>query len=228
VEAVEDALQLIDRNAASGIHDAQACALTGALNDDADDRILGRKLDGVAEQVGEHLHEAVAIGFDGHGFGLHLEANAGGIGHGLHRIGDLAGEFVHGTGTEGEWSAAGLHALEVEDVVDETDEAVGVGDGDAQQIGGLIAHLAEQPVGEQPQRAADGGERSAQLVAYGGDELVLHPVEGVALADVAEAEHAADHDAVFDHGGDGEFHREAAPILAVEDLLAAGVFVQQQ
>jgi len=71
----------------------------------------------------------------------------------------------------------GVHALEVEYVVDEADQAVGVGAGDAQQVERRGVDLAEHSAGEQPKRAADAGERRAQLMRDGGDELVLDGFE---------------------------------------------------
>ena len=86
----------------------------------------------------------------------------------------------------------------VENVVDQAYQAIGVGDGDAQQVGGFFVDLAENAGGEQPQRPADGGERRAQFVADRGDELVLEPVQGITLADVAEAEHGTGDTALID------------------------------
>ena len=77
--------------------------------------------------------------------------------------------------------AAGLHALDVENVVDQADETVGVGDGDAQQILRLGIDIAHQPGGEQPKRPANTGEGGAELVRNSGDELVLDLVELGAL-----------------------------------------------
>ena len=86
---------------------------------------------------------------------------------------------------------AALDAFQIENVVDQADQAVGVGEGDAEQVGGLLIHLAEHARREQAQRSANGGQRRAQLVADGGDELILQAIERIALADVAEAEHGA-------------------------------------
>ena len=58
-------------------------------------------------------------------------------------------------------AAAGLHALEVEDVIDEADEAVGVSDGDAEEVLGLGVEIAHEAGREQAERAADAGERGA-------------------------------------------------------------------
>ena len=54
-------------------------------------------------------------------------------------------------------------------------------DGDAQQVLRLGVDVAQQAGGEQAERAANAGERGAQLVRDGGDELVLDGVEVGAL-----------------------------------------------
>jgi len=54
-----------------------------------------------------------------------------GVGHGGHGVDSLLGEVTEGAAADLQRCAAGLHTLEIEDVVDEPDEAIGVGDGDA-------------------------------------------------------------------------------------------------
>ncbi len=158
---------------------------------DGDGGVGRGELDGVGQQVGEHLQQAVRIAGDFHLRGVVDELHACRVGHRLHAVDGLANDFGELHRAEDDRLAAALNALEIEDVVDEPDQAVGVGDGDAQQVGGLVVDLAENARGEQAQRAADGGERRAQFVADGGDEFVFQAIEGVALADVAEAEHRA-------------------------------------
>jgi hypothetical protein len=74
-------------------------------------------------------------------------------------------------------SAAGLHALEVEDVINEADKAVGVGDSDAEEIEGFGVDVADDSGRKKAEGAADAGEGSAELVRDGGDELVFESVE---------------------------------------------------
>ncbi len=87
---------------------------------------------------------------------------------------------------------AAADALEVEDVVDEADEAVGVADGDLEHLLRLLGAGGECAAGEQAERSAERGERRAELVGDGGDELVLHAVEGAALGGVGEGDDDAD------------------------------------
>jgi len=77
-------------------------------------------------------------------------------------------------------SAAGLHALKVEDVVDEADEAVVLVTA-IRRSSGLRIYVPDNSGGEQAEGAADAGERGAELVGDGGDELILEIVELGAL-----------------------------------------------
>ena len=87
---------------------------------------------------------------------------------------------------------AAADAFEVEDVVDQADQAVGVADGDVQHLLRLFGTRLERPAGEQAQRSAQRGQRRAQLVRDGGDELVLHAVQRAALRGIGEGDDDAD------------------------------------
>ncbi len=191
LKTAEDAFQLVGGNAASMVDDGENHAGDSGPQHDAHRRIRRRKLDRIGEQVGEDLEQAIGVGGNLHLRGVVDELHAGGIGHRLHVFDGLLHDFGQLHGAEGERLASALDSLQVENVVDQAHQAVGVGDGDAQQIGGLFVGLAENAGGEQSQRPADGGERRAQFVTDRGDELVLELVQGIALADVAEAEHRA-------------------------------------
>ena len=52
----------------------------------------------------------------------------------------------------------------------------------------LSGRAVSAPPGDEAQRGAQRRERRAQLVRDGGDELVLHAVERVALGDVGEGD----------------------------------------
>ncbi len=107
--------------------------------------------------------------------------NGVGVGHGGHGLDGLLGEIAERAAANLEGGTARLHALKVEDVVDEADEAIGVGDGDAEEILCLGVDVADDAGGEQAESAANAGERRAQLVRDGGDELVFEGVELGAL-----------------------------------------------
>ena len=153
----------------------------------------GGELDGVGEKVGEDLQDAVGVAVEeeslgggslGRGEGGEFEVDGVGVGHAGHGLDGLLGQVAEGATANLERGAAGLHALEVEDVVDEADEAVGVGDGDAEEVLGLGVYVADDAGGEQTERSADAGERSAELVRDGGDELVFERVELGALGEL--------------------------------------------
>ena len=76
--------------------------------------------------------------------------------------------------------------------------------------------------GEQAERAANGGQWGAQLVADGGDELVLQPVEGIPLADVAEAEDGAGKAAMIEDGGEDVLGGEGDAVAAEDGIFAGG------
>ena len=185
LEAVEDAVELVGRNAAAFVGDLEQDGVRGGFREDADGGGCGRELDGVGEEIGEDLEDAVGVTIEEERFGCgglrggerrQLEVDGVGVGHAGHRLDGLLGEFAEGATANLERGAAGLHALKIEDVVDEADQAVGVGHGDAEQILGLGIDVADDARREQAESAADAGERSAQLVGDGGDELILEVI----------------------------------------------------
>ncbi len=54
----------------------------------------------------------------------------------------------------------------------------------------------------------------------GGDELILHPIKGLPLADVAEVQNASCYASVHLHRGERELDRERAAVRSVEDVLS--------
>ena len=193
LEAIEDAVELVGGDAAAFVDDFEEDGVGGGLGVDADGGGYGGELDGVGEEIGEDLEDAVGVAVEEEGFGvgglgdgggLECEMDGVGVGHGGHGVDGLLGEVAQGAAANLQRSAAGLHALEVEDVVDEADEAVGVGDGDAEEVEGFGVDVADDAGGEQAEGSADAGERSAQLVRDGGDELVLEGVELGALREL--------------------------------------------
>ena len=68
-EAVEDAVELVDGDAAALVGDAQGEGGRRGLDGDADEARNGGKLDGVREQVGEDLEDAVGVAVEEHGIG---------------------------------------------------------------------------------------------------------------------------------------------------------------
>ena len=205
LEAPEDRFQLVGGNSAALIDNREGDAAEVGAQHHGDGRVGRRELDGVGEQVREHLQKPVGVGSDLHAGGVMDQLHTGRFGYRLHSIDRLADDFTQLHRAESEGFAAALDAFQVEDVVNQPHQPFGVGEGNAKQVGGLVVHLAENARGEQSQRSPDGGEGCAQLVTDGGDELVLEAVQGIALADVAETEHGT---------------REAAPIEdGIEEVL---------
>ena len=76
----------------------------------------------------------------------------------------------------GRQAAGGLDLGEIEQLVDEPRQPLGFGDHDAQEIEALAVRqvgVVAQDLGKRPDR----GQRRAELVIDGGDEVVLQPVE---------------------------------------------------
>ena len=149
-------------------------------------------------------------------------------GPGLLQAGGAAEEVVGGAHGVVELGFAGADALELEDVVDQADEAVGVAGGDVEHLLDLFGARVEGASGDEAEGGAERGERSAQLVGDGGDELVLHAVEGAALGGVGEGDDYADGFAGFvcrsadsdlDLRAGDVFDGEAGAVLAPEDLV---------
>ena len=72
------------------------------------------------------------------------ELDAGGVGHGLHIFNGLLDNVGQLHRAEAERLAPALDALQIENVVDQPDQPIGVGERDAQQIVGLLVGLAAE------------------------------------------------------------------------------------
>ena len=128
----------------------------------------GENLMALESRLVSDLQDAVGVAVEEEGFGvgglcdserLEHEMDGVGVGHGGHGVDGLLGEFAEGAAANLQRSAAGLHALEIEDVVDEADEAVSVGDGDAEEVERFGVDVADDAGGEQAEGSANAGER---------------------------------------------------------------------
>ena len=81
---------------------------------------------------------------------------------------------------------AGFDLLDVEQVVDQPDQAFAIAVRDGDQTRGFFLQPAHRPAGQQGQRAADRRQRGAQFVADGGDEFALHALGMFAMGDIAD------------------------------------------
>ena len=152
-----------------------------------DDAAGRRELDGVRQQVRQRLHDAVGVGpHDALDLapGRPRRRPRRRRGTTTRRLSATRSATAHALLVQHD--GARLDALDVEDVVDQPDQAVGVLDRDLDHPPPAFGELADGAAGEQAERAADRRQRRAQLVADDGHELVLHPVDLVAVGDVAE------------------------------------------
>ncbi len=70
--------------------------------------------------------------------------------HRLHPVDSLANEIGHLDGAEVERLASALGTLQIENVVDQPNQAVGVAQGDAQQVRRLVVDFSKNPDESKP------------------------------------------------------------------------------
>ncbi len=107
------------------------------------------------------------------------------MGHAGHGVCGLLNEIAKGAAADLKRSPTGLHPLEIQDVVDEANETVSVGDGDPEQILRFVVEMSHHAGREQAERPADAGQRGSKLMGYGGDELVFDGIKLGALCQLA-------------------------------------------
>jgi len=184
-ERGEQLRETFRRDADAGIDDLEAQRMRGAvlavLLDAQGDATAFGELDGVAEQIGQHLsqsrrvtaHREADVGVD-----FQMQQQAFGLGllgqQPDHRFGQLA--QVEGRGFQ--FNLVGLELGVVEDVVDDAQHLLGRAVGGAQQVG----LLGGQAGGEQHvDHRQDAVERRADLVAHRGEEFALRHHRGLGL-----------------------------------------------
>ena len=227
LEAIEDVLQLTGRDAASLItHFDDGFVVVEIARGEMNLAAWRGELDRVREKVVEGLKDAVGVGPNVDAVRGEEDADVGfGRASLLHACG--AAQQVFGAAHGGvQLSLAARNSLEVEDVVDQADEAIGVADGDIEHLLCLLGAAGESAAGEQAEGSTQGGERGAELMRNGGDELVLHAIEGAALGGVGEGDDGADGPLAFgvvrmgvDLGARYVLDREAGAVLAPVDLV---------
>ena len=109
--------------------------------------------------------------------------------------------------------------FDVENIVDEPHQPLAIGIGNREQPRRGRRQLAAGAADQQAERARDRGQRRAQFVTDGGDEVVLETFVAFALADVAHEhdEHAAPPDG---HFAEYAFDRKRRSIAAVSHEFA--------
>jgi hypothetical protein len=123
---------------------------------------------------------------------------------------------------------AGLHPLDVQNLVDQPGEPLATQQCDVHHPAGRGSQRPECAAGDQAERAANGGQRRAQFMAHHGHEFALQPVDLVPLGDVAEHHNGPDRLAVDDEWRRRDLDRngqavgaEVTVLLGVGDHLVA-------
>ncbi len=174
------------------------------------DAAAGRRvLDGVREQVRDDLSDAAAVADQLERRARGLEDESMNPGLGREQLDLLRQELAQLERLEREREAPGVHLLHVEEIVDQAREAARLAV-HGREIA-LARHLVEVALQEQLDEAEDAGERRAQLVRDGRDELGLDPCSGAFGGDLADHDHAADEIA------GGVAHRPGVPLERAAD-----------
>ena len=175
-EALEQDRQVGGVDADAGVADGEADAAARRLEADAQrHRAARRELDRVVEQVEQDLPQARVVA-DHAGRQALVDGDVQGEAtlhrRRLHQGEALVDEERQGEGSRRQAQGAGVRLRDVEDVVDHAEQRgapatdpLGVAPARRRQGG-----FPQQEVGE----AEDGGERRADLVAHGREEVALH------------------------------------------------------
>src|SRR5688572_20243314 len=194
-EASEDARAEILRYAAAAIVHRDAHVRSRVLGGDVDHAALRRELRGVRKQVRHHLQQALAIGMHLalRRVAVRLEAHAEALREPLVQDHRLAHQLVDREELRRERELSGLDLLDVEDVVDEVEQALAVALGDRGELSDLLVDLAHHAARDELQRADDRGERRAQLVGKRRGEFLLHAFRFELGGDVTPLRDHGDH-----------------------------------
>ena len=139
-------------------------------------------------------------------------------------LGGAVEEIVCGTHHGVQLRVAAADAFDVQDVVNQPDEAVSVPDGDLQHLFHFFRTGVERAAGDEAKRGPEAGQRRPQLMGDGGDELILHAVELAAFRGVSERDDDTDGAAgtaitAIDLRPGYVVDGEVGSVLAPEDLI---------
>ena len=149
-----------------------------------------------------------------------MEGDARLRGRALGHVGCAAQKVDGFDGLTMQRQAAALHAVEVQNVVDQADEAVAVSNRDVDHLALLLRALVQSAGGNESQRGAQRSQRGAQFVAHGGDELVLHFFKTPPLGDVLEGDHHAGDVPVIHERVGAVLDRNGGAVLTPENLVS--------
>ena len=180
-ESVEDERKELAANALARVADRDPRHRVAALEPDIDAAARRRELDGVGEEVPDHLLQAAVIGRHGSEGRIQtrLQPNAFGIGGRLHRFhrGHDDGDQIDGPDVQAE--LARDDAGHVEQVFDQLSQEAGVALDHLRPSAG--AGGIERPRSEKAHPSQNGVERRAELVRKRREELVLGAVGRIEL-----------------------------------------------
>ena len=198
------------------------CGIGGGrrLRGQANGCFLRRELDGVGDQLVEHLQNAVLVGVDRGQRRFNAEGDVGLRGFVVGHVRGAAQKIDCFNRLAMQRQAPLLHVVEVQNVVDQANEPVAVGDGHVDHLALLLGALLKRARRDEAQRGAQRGERSAQLVAHRGDELVFHLFKAAPFRYILEGDdHAGDAAVVHERVG-AVLDRNGVSILTPEDFVA--------
>ena len=188
-EALEHAVHLLRRHAGAVVGHRQHELAPLLADGHPHGPLVAGVAVGVGQQVGHDLARLTGVGQRARQRGGQVQvevlAAAGQLrlhhpGHLAHHLGEVEQPRVH-------LHLARLQPRDVQQVVDQLDQAVGAGEDDL----GELALATGQALGahEQLGEALDRSERAAQLVGRGGHEIGLHALEPGALGDIPDRPH---------------------------------------
>src|SRR5258706_5948399 len=119
-----------------------------------------------------------------------------------------------------QFDLAGADPFQIEDVVNETDETIGIADCDLQHPFPLLLEWAEQPAAKEAKCSTNGREGRSELVTDRRNELALESFDGAALGHIAENHHRPTLGSVFiEHRFGGVLDGKARTIQPPEGVV---------
>src|SRR5205823_7064606 len=186
VELVEDPLALRARDAEPLVGHLDLALAVLRIDPDLDLAALGRVLDRVVDEVDEHLPELVRVAED-RADAVALDAERDPVGQVERgRLEHPRGDLHRVAGLEIDLDGVGVELAREQDLVDELGEPDRLVLDDLEEGEAvLLAQLDVLPA-KGANGSVDGGERRAQLVRSGRDEVAARLLERMLVGDVAE------------------------------------------
>ena len=189
-----------------------------------------RELQRVREQVADELHEPLVIAVDERDRRSTSSSSCdlAGAGERRRRLDDLARDLVDAHRGEVQLQAARIEARHEEEVADQPLQPLRAAVDDREEALLLVGELARLALPDHLEEAHHRGQRRAELVRDGGDEVVLQPVELALLRHLAQGPDAAEEPAAIVANGRGEALERAAAdrVLELVERLVVGIRAQ--